>query len=63
MGAMDITQILKIIAAGTALAVIVIYFKSKLETWASKKLIAKKHIAWQEEQERREAYHSKKSRK
>lgn len=63
MGAMDVTPILKIIAAGTVLAIIVIYFKSKLETWASKKMIAKKHIAWQEEQKRREAYRSSQSRK
>lgn len=63
MGAMDVTPILKIIAAGTVLAIIVIYFKSRLEAWASKKAIAKKHVAWQEEQQRREAYRASKSRK
>lgn len=63
MGAIDVTPILKIIAAGTVIAIIVIYFKTRLERWAQKKIIAKKHIDWQEEQERRTAYRASKAKK
>lgn len=63
MGAIDVTPILKIIAAGTVLAIIVIYFKTKLERWAHKKVTARKHIEWQEEQERRADYRARKAKK
>lgn len=63
MGAIDLTPILTIIAGGTVLAIVVVYLKTKLERWAQKKVVEKKHLAWQAEQERRAAYRESRAKK